>query len=213
MIPDEMPKKKSPSPFSGFLVSPYPPAGKIRPICHAIPAKPVILHPRIHDLKSRFSDNILGFDERRQGVIFDLSTSFTDEVDMLVEIPLVTVVHPVKLEGFDEAVLEKFTHCRVHRRQAEAFGLLPRLLKNQMSAGMKKSVIDQCLDNRPPLGGDLEPLFSELPDKPFFGDRFHSRNHSRLERIYNPDPHPSRSFLGSCQLFLGEGLILMTKGS
>ena len=100
---------------------------------------------------------------------------------MLVEIALVTVVHPVELEGFDEALLEKFAHCRVYRRQAEALGLLPRLLENQMSAGMKLPVLDQCLDNRPPLGGDLEPLFSELPDKPFFGDQFHFRNHSRLD--------------------------------
>ena len=69
----------------------------------AVAAVPVKFHPGIGDNKTRFTGDVLWFKGRRDVVVDNCSAPFADEVDMLRQIAVVTVFHPVKLQLFDQA--------------------------------------------------------------------------------------------------------------
>jgi hypothetical protein len=68
-----------------------------------VPAIPVRRDAGIGHDKTGFSGNILWFNCCRQIEIYNISAVFADKMDVVRQIAVIAVFHPVELQRFDQA--------------------------------------------------------------------------------------------------------------
>ena len=88
-----------------------------RPFLATLLTIPVIFEPAIRYAEATLLCDIIGINSEGELVIYNLPAALTNQVDMHGRVCFIAVLHFIKFQHFDDAMLRKFAQDRVDTRQ------------------------------------------------------------------------------------------------